>query len=733
MKSKIFISMVIPFIVLWVSNLLIAKSQTMSGDTLLVPKASISPEIDGEMDEIWHNVTKIRNLTYVYDTEPDNWLDLFFWFRVMWDDEYFYLFVVGFDDETNTNNDNAWERDGFENFIDGDTSKNSQDFGYDDIDIHLRWVYGESSGNPGTANAIHAFKDTDFGYNFELAIPTAELPLTFKAEHVFGFDLEHNDNDGNSRQHIGKWWSSNNDNRFNPSLFGTAKLIDREVSNILEINRTAFSPEIDGNMDELWKFMPEISNNKYCKLGTFTYKDLEDWNDLIYNYRTMWDNENFYLFVNVLDNDRNTSAYNSWENDSFEIYFDGDNSKNSQVQGYDTNDVHYRWVYQENSGNPGTPNSEHAWQDTDDGYNFELRIPVEDLPFGFSEDHIFGFELQLNDNDYGTCDKIAKWWSESNNSYLDPSLFGTAKFTDRVINKNMYIIITSPQQNESFIAGDDITITAEVTILEGTVTKVEFFDSDIKIGEDTRSPYSITWENIIEGEYYFYAKATDNQDNEIKSSPVKITVQTNPNLEPAKAPEFSIERGFYETSFDVNVYSQTFDSWIKYTFDGSDPRISWTALSQPSPATIKIDPESTEGQRGQNPGVVLRACTASPGYSVSEVVTHTYLFYEKVKLLSADGRKPGPGWPSPTRSGQWMVYGMDPNVLNDPRYKDLIEDALFDIPTISMTHQLGRHKSDEITTDRDIGQRDSLNPGLKRKRLIELGLRDVAEVHEDLT
>jgi hypothetical protein len=156
------------------------------------------------------------------------------------------------------------------------------------------------------------------------------------------------------------------------------------------------------------------------------------------------------------------------------------------------------------------------------------------------------------------------------------------------------------------------------------------------------------------------------------------------------APEFSVQRGFYNNSFDVIVSSPTANASIKYTLDGSEPRTSPTALQQNSPATIRIDPESTTGQRGKTPGVVLRACAVATGYSPSASMTHTYLFVNKVGALSPDNVKPGPNWPNPTTAAnpQAINYGMDPDVLNDSRYKDLIDDALLAIPTISISTDL---------------------------------------------
>ena len=159
--------------------------------------------------------------------------------------------------------------------------------------------------------------------------------------------------------------------------------------------------------------------------------------------------------------------------------------------------------------------------------------------------------------------------------------------------------------------------------------------------------------------------------------------QTNP-----EAPEFSFSRGFYENSFDVVVTSQTDGAIIKYTLDGSDPVTSLTAMIQDSPATINIDPDASYGERGKTPGVILRACTLAPDNSLSESITNTYLFLNKIGELSPDGVKPGTGWPNPSTSGQYIDYGMDPNVLNDSRYSSLIDDALLAIPTISIATDL---------------------------------------------
>jgi hypothetical protein len=107
-------------------------------------------------------------------------------------------------------------------------------------------------------------------------------------------------------------------------------------------------------------------------------------------------------------------------------------------------------------------------------------------------------------------------------------------------------------------------------------------------------------------------------------------------------------------------------------------------LEQISPAVVTIDPTSSVGGRALSPAVVLRACSVVPGLTVSEPVTHTYVFAGMAGVLSPEGVVPGPQWPSNGFLSQAMDYGMSPVILNDPRYAGSITAALLDVPTLSI-------------------------------------------------
>jgi endoglucanase Acf2 len=91
-------------------------------------------------------------------------------------------------------------------------------------------------------------------------------------------------------------------------------------------------------------------------------------------------------------------------------------------------------------------------------------------------------------------------------------------------NSNPTANIISPSENQSFPQDSDITISASASDLDGTISKIEFYDGTIKLGEDTTSPYSYTWEDASVGDHQIKAIVTDNDAGEGTSKIVNITV-----------------------------------------------------------------------------------------------------------------------------------------------------------------------------------------------------------------
>jgi len=86
------------------------------------------------------------------------------------------------------------------------------------------------------------------------------------------------------------------------------------------------------------------------------------------------------------------------------------------------------------------------------------------------------------------------------------------------------VSITSPESGDKFAADSNITIDANASDTDGTVTKVEFYQGSIKLGEDVSPPYSYTWNNVPTGYYRLTANATDDDGDTTTSSAVNIQV-----------------------------------------------------------------------------------------------------------------------------------------------------------------------------------------------------------------
>lgn len=89
---------------------------------------------------------------------------------------------------------------------------------------------------------------------------------------------------------------------------------------------------------------------------------------------------------------------------------------------------------------------------------------------------------------------------------------------DELIDWKNYPVDTSPPTcsltwpwNQIKIPIDsDLTLLSDADDIDGTVSKVEFFDGVCKLGEDAAAPYTFPWNQIPEGAYTLKARAIDN-------------------------------------------------------------------------------------------------------------------------------------------------------------------------------------------------------------------------------
>ncbi len=84
------------------------------------------------------------------------------------------------------------------------------------------------------------------------------------------------------------------------------------------------------------------------------------------------------------------------------------------------------------------------------------------------------------------------------------------------------VAVTSPANNTTFTAPANITITADPSDSDGTIAKVEFFDSGKLIGTVTSAPWEFTLANAAPGAHTLMVKATDDDGLFNYSAPVLV-------------------------------------------------------------------------------------------------------------------------------------------------------------------------------------------------------------------
>ena len=100
-------------------------------------------------------------------------------------------------------------------------------------------------------------------------------------------------------------------------------------------------------------------------------------------------------------------------------------------------------------------------------------------------------------------------------------------------NKTPTVALTAPTSGATFAAPANITLSANASDSDGTITRVEFIEGGVNsLGTRTSAPYTMTWSNVTAGSYSLTASAIDNAGGIKTSSKVSITV-TGAKLEHA--------------------------------------------------------------------------------------------------------------------------------------------------------------------------------------------------------
>jgi hypothetical protein len=89
------------------------------------------------------------------------------------------------------------------------------------------------------------------------------------------------------------------------------------------------------------------------------------------------------------------------------------------------------------------------------------------------------------------------------------------------------VTLTAPTNNPTYTAQASVSLTANASDADGSISKVEFYNGSTLLGTDAATPFTYSWTNVIAGSYTITAKAYDNVNAVTTSNAVVVTVDAN--------------------------------------------------------------------------------------------------------------------------------------------------------------------------------------------------------------
>jgi hypothetical protein len=206
---------------------------------------------------------------------------------------------------------------------------------------------------------------------------------------------------------------------YSVSIFLILCLIGAVEAQDMEIGVTTEPPVIDGEVDELW-----------LDASTQNMVPADDPANASGSWRALYDSDNLYVMVDIIDDALVNDSASSWQDDSVEFYFDGDNSKDGPPLSGDNRQYTFGWTTDEVQGtNIATEGVEHAQVDTDTGWRIEMKLPwlslqgAEPMP-----GDLIGIDCFYNDDDDGGDSREVQifTFASDGTAWSDAAQWGTA-------------------------------------------------------------------------------------------------------------------------------------------------------------------------------------------------------------------------------------------------------------------------------------------------------------------
>lgn len=301
------------------------------------------------------------------------------------------------------------------------------------------------------------------------------------------------------------------------------------------------------------------------------------------------------------------------------------------------------------------------------------------------------------------------------------------------------VSLISPSANSFLGVNSTVTISANATDADGTVTQVQFFQNGTSIATDTTAPFSTSWTPTTPGTYTLTAIATDSRGNSSLAAAVPVTVVDS------TAPSISITTNPSGTIIPINTtryITATASASSGHALDHVEFYLDGVKVAEDSvaPFTYRYTAQGTRGFQtivaraidnaglardasvtfevlpsvGSAPSVILIGpaanTTVAPGTPVqlaaqaqdadgNNTVTSVQFFVDGTQVGSTDTSSPYTSSFTPTLPGAYVIEALATDEKgNNTVSKSVSITAVYATPTIKIVSPLNNARLTIDTT-----------------------------------
>jgi endo-1,4-beta-xylanase len=178
-----------------------------------------TPVIDGKVDSIWSKADIIK-----IDQYQQAWKGASGVAKALWDENNLYLLIQVEDDQLNNSNQNPWEQDSVEIFVDQNNGKTP--FYEEDNDGQYRISFDNvATFNPDSIAEGFESETSISGTNYNIEVKIPLKAITPRRNTKIGFDVQINDAKDGSRISAAAWNDASGTGYMDTSVFGELILV----------------------------------------------------------------------------------------------------------------------------------------------------------------------------------------------------------------------------------------------------------------------------------------------------------------------------------------------------------------------------------------------------------------------------------------------------------------------------------------------------------------------------